>query len=392
MRNKTWKHLFFLSALIAFVSGLGATADPQATGYRLLKKSVLGGEGFWDYLTLDGVSRTLYIAHNDRVEIVNVDTAVKGEAITGLSGVHGVALAPEYGHGFISNGRGDSLTVFDLKTRQKTAEVKTGANPDAVLYDGYSRRVFTFNGRSADATAVDAASAAVCGTIPLGGKPEFAVSDGKGNVFVNIEDTSEIVNFDPRTLQVLHRWKLAPGEEPSGLALDVANNRLFSICSNRLLVVLDCKTGAVACTVPIGNGPDAVKFDPGSGLVFSSNGEGTLTVIHQDAPDKYSVRETVATARGARTMAVDPKTHHVFLVTADFGPAPAATPEHPRPRPTVLPGHSRSWSTPSSFQIPAAVPGGDPAGSSLFQSIASRERRCGRAAYALAPISLFRCP
>jgi YVTN family beta-propeller protein len=338
MKKETWRHLFFLSLLIAFASAMAAAAEQQAAGYRLLKKTVLGGEGFWDYLTLDGNGRTLYIAHGDRVEIVNVDSAVKGEPITGLSGVHGVAIAPEYGRGYISNGRSDSLTVFDLKTRQKTTEIKTGANPDAVLYDGASRRVFSFNGRSADATAIDAASATVCGTVPLGGKPEFAVGDGKGNVYVNIEDTSEIVNFDSRTLQVLHRWKLAPGEEPSGLALDIANNRLFSVCGNRMLMVVDSKTGAIVCTVPIGGGSDAVKFDPGSGLIFSSNGEGTLTVIHQDAPDKYSVRETVPTVRGARTMAVDPKTHHVFLVTAEFGPAPAATPEHPRPRPAILPG------------------------------------------------------
>jgi DNA-binding beta-propeller fold protein YncE len=338
MKNRMWKHLAVTLMGTALVAAIGAAEAKPASGYHLLKKTVLGGEGFWDYLTLDVKNRTLYIAHNDRVEIVNVDGGARSEAITGLAGVHGVALAPEYGRGFISSGRSDTLTVFDLKTGRKTAEVKTGANPDAVLYDGYSRRVFTFNGRSSDATAVDAAGAAVCGTLPLGGKPEFAASDGKGNVFVNIEDSGEIVNFDPRTLQVLRRWKLAPGEEPSGLALDEENGRLFSACANRLLVVSDCRTGAVVCTVPIGGGSDGVKFDPGSRLIFSSNGEGTLTVIHQDAADKYSVRETVPTARGARTLAVDPQTHHVFLVTAEFGPVPAATPEHPRPRPAVLPG------------------------------------------------------
>jgi DNA-binding beta-propeller fold protein YncE len=296
MKNRMWKHLAVTLMGTALVAAIGAAEAKPASGYHLLKKTVLGGEGFWDYLTLDVKNRTLYIAHNDRVEIVNVDGGARSEAITGLAGVHGVALAPEYGRGFISNGR------------------------------------------SSDATAVDAAGAAVCGTLPLGGKPEFAASDGKGNVFVNIEDSGEIVNFDPRTLQVLRRWKLAPGEEPSGLALDEENGRLFSACANRLLVVSDCRTGAVVCTVPIGGGSDGVKFDPGSRLIFSSNGEGTLTVIHQDAADKYSVRETVPTARGARTLAVDPQTHHVFLVTAEFGPVPAATPEHPRPRPAVLPG------------------------------------------------------
>jgi DNA-binding beta-propeller fold protein YncE len=338
MKKSLWTRAFVLAALILFVSGMRAAAVQPVGGYHLLKKIVLGGEGFWDYLTLDSQNRTLYIAHGDRVEILNVDSAVKSDPITGLSGIHGVALAPESGRGFISNGRTDSLVVFDLKTRQKTGEVKTGANPDAVLYDSFSRRVFSFNGRSADATAIDAASNNVAGTIPLGGKPEFAVSDGQGNIFVNIEDTSEIVNFDARTLQVLHRWKLAPGEEPSGLALDKKNKRLLSVCGNNLLVVINAETGAIIGNLPIGAGSDGVKFDPGNGLIFSSNGEGTLTVIHQDTPDQYAVRETIPTARGARTLAIDPKTHHVFVVTAEFGPAPAATPERPRPRPIIIPG------------------------------------------------------
>jgi DNA-binding beta-propeller fold protein YncE len=337
MKKSLWTRAFVLAALILFVSGMRAAAVQPVGGYHLLKKIVLGGEGFWDYLTLDSQNRTLYIAHGDRVEILNVDSAVKSDPITGLSGIHGVALAPESGRGFISNGRTDSLVVFDLKTRQKTGEVKTGANPDAVLYDSFSGRVFSFNGRSADATAVDAADNKVAGTIPLGGKPEFAVSDGKGNIFVNIEDTSEIVKFNARTLQVLHRWKLAPGEEPSGLAIDLKNNRLFSVCSNRLLIVTNAETGVIVCSLPIGDGSDGVKFDSGRGLIFSSNGEGSLTVIRQDAPDKYTVLETVPTARGARTLAVDPKNHHVFVVTAEFGPPPAATPERPRPRPAVLP-------------------------------------------------------
>ncbi len=331
--------VFILAFFLAI--GISAHAQPAAqkpSEFQLKKKTVIGGDGFWDYLTLDGNSRILYIAHGDRVEILNVDSGLKSDPIPGLSGVHGVVIAPQYGRGYISNGRGDCVTIFDLKTRQKLGEVKTGANPDAILYDDFSHRLFTFNGRSANATVIDAANNEVIGTIALGGKPEFAVSDAKGIIYANIEDTSEIVCLDSGKLQVLHRWKLAPGEEPSGLALDTKNNRLFSVCSNRILVVMNAENGAIVTTLPIGSGSDGVKFDPDTSLIFSSNGEGTLTVIHQDAPDKYSVVETVTTAHGARTLAVDVLTHRVFVATAELGPAPAATAEQPHPRPSIVPG------------------------------------------------------
>ncbi len=289
-------------------------------------------------MALDGRTRLLYVTHGNAVEILNVDTGVKAAAIVDLKGVHGVAFAPKRNRGYISNGRGNSVSVFDLGTHKVLAEVPTsGQNPDSIMYDAFSDRVFTFNGRTANATAIDAATDEVVGTVDIGGKPEFAVTDGKGTIFVNNEDTSEIVAFDAKSLQVKTRWSIAPGEGPSGLAIDLKNKRLFSVC-DKIMVVSDFEKGKAVTTVPIGEGPDAVRYDPGTGLVFASNGEGTLTVIRQESADAYSVVETVPTARGARTMELDPKTHHVFVVTAEYGPAPAPTAEQPRPRPAIVPG------------------------------------------------------
>jgi DNA-binding beta-propeller fold protein YncE len=332
-----------LRAGLVFVLGLAMVSFAAAPaskpgGYYLLKTHVLGGEGGWDYIALDVQARLLYVTHGTAVEILNVDTGVKAKPITGLKGVHGVAFAPERNLGYISNGRGNSVTVFDLKTRKVVEEVAaSGKNPDAILYDAFSGRVFTFNGRTANATAIDAATNKVVGTVDVGGKPEFAVTDGQGTIFLNGEDKSEIVAFDAKSLEVKKRWSIAPGEGPSGLAIDLKNKRLFSVC-DKVMVVSDFVNGKVVATVTIGNGPDAVRYDPGPGLVFASNGDGTMTVVKQESPDRYSVLETVATARGARTMELDPKTHRVFLVTAEFGPAPAPTKEQPRPRPTIVPG------------------------------------------------------
>jgi DNA-binding beta-propeller fold protein YncE len=320
------------------VAGFAAAQAQKPAGYHLLKKHVLGGEGGWDYMALDGKTRLLYVTHGNAVEILNVDTGVKDEAIANLKGVHGVAFAPERNRGYISNGRGNSVSVFDLKAHKVLEEIpSSGQNPDAIMYDAFSGRVFTFNGRTANATAIDAATNKVVGTVDIGGKPEFAVTDGKGTIFVNNEDKSEIVAFDAKTLQVKKRWSIAPGEGPSGLAIDLKGKRLFSVC-DKVMVVSDFVNGKVVTTVPIGGGPDAVRFDPGTGLAFSSNGDGTMTVVKQESADKYSVLETVTTAPRARTMELDPKTHHVFVVTAEFGPAPAPTKEQPRPRPTVVPG------------------------------------------------------
>jgi YVTN family beta-propeller protein len=258
--------------------------------------------------------------------------------IPNTSGVHGIVLVPELNKGFTSNGRANTVTVFDLKTLVASKQIPVGKNPDAIIYDPLSKLVFTCNGVSLDATAIDPKTDTVKGTIPLDGRPEFAVSDEKGHVYINLEDKSTIAAIDSRRLAVEARWPLSPGEEPTGLAMDRKHRRLFAGCSNKLMVVVDADNGRLITTLPIGSSVDAAAFDPSSQLVFSSNGEGTLTVVHEDSPDKYSVIENVVTQRGARTMTLDPKTHKIFLDTADFGPTPAPTAERPRPRPPAIPG------------------------------------------------------
>ncbi len=317
--------------LVLTIPGFAAAQEQNPSGYHLLKKHVLGGEGGWDYMALDASTRLLYVTHGNAVEVLNVDTGVKMDPITGLEGVHGVAFAPERNRGYLSNSRGNSVSVFDLETHEILEQVpSTGQMPDCIMYDSFSDRVFTFNGRTANATAIDAATNTVVGTIDIGGKPEFARTDGQGTIFVNNEDESEVVAFSATTLQVETRWSIAPGEGPSGMAIDLKTERLFSVC-DMVMVVSDYAVGRVVATVPIGNGPDAVRFDPGTGLIFASNGEGTLTVIRQDSVDRYTVLETIPTARGARTMELDLETHHVFVVTAEYGPTPAPTSEQPRP-------------------------------------------------------------
>jgi YVTN family beta-propeller protein len=270
--------------------------------------------------------------------VLDADTnAVVGD-IPNTNGVHGIAIVPEVDKGFTSNGRDNAVTIFDLKTLKPIANLPVGRNPDAIIYDPFSKRVFAFNGASHDATAIDVKTNSVVGTIALGGKPEFAVSDEKGNLYVNIEDKNEIVRFDPVKLTVENRWSIAPGEEPSGLAIDRKHRRLFSVCGNKLMAVVNADNGKVITTLPIGDGTDAAAFDPETGFAFSSNGEGTLTVVHEDSPDKFTVVENVPTQVRARTMALDAKTHQVFLVSAEFGKAPAATAQQPRPRAPMVPG------------------------------------------------------
>lgn len=333
--------LLGLAAMACLGLGLLTVSTPAQqgpSGYHLVKKVNLGGEGFWDYLTIDSASRRLFISRGTHVMVVDADNGSAVGDIPDTEGVHGVALAPDLGRGFTSNGRANTVTIFDLQTLKPIGSAKTGQNPDAILYDPASHRVFTFNGRSGDATAIDATTGVVAGTVALGGKPEFATADGMGRVYVNIEDKSELLALDSRALTVANRWPLTPCEEPSGMAIDAAHARLFSGCRNRMMTVVDAKSGKVVATPPIGQGVDANRFDAGTGLVFSSNGDGTLTVVRQDSPDKYTVVENVGTQRGARTMELDPKTHNLYLVTAEFGPPPEATPENPRPRSTLVPG------------------------------------------------------
>jgi DNA-binding beta-propeller fold protein YncE len=308
-----------------------------ASGYHLLKKIPLGGEGGWDYLTFDPGAGRLYIARATHVIVLDAGSGKVVGDIPDTAGVHGVALAPELGRGFTSNGRAGTVTVFEPKTLTVIGHVNAGQNPDAIVYDPASKRVFAMNGGSHDATAIDAATGKVAGRLSLDGKPEFAVADGRGRVYVNLEDKSQLLALDSRKLEVVARWPLAPCEEPTGLALDLDHRRLFAGCSNKLMAVVDADSGKVITTLPIGSGVDATAFDPGLQYAYASNGEGTLTVVHEDAKDKFAVVENIPTQRGARTMALDPATHQVYLATADFGPPPPPTPGQPRQRPAIVP-------------------------------------------------------
>lgn len=330
-----------LAALLAggiWVASAQSPAAPQASGYHLLKKFPVGGEGGWDYLLVDAAARRLYISRGIHMIVLDADSGQPVGEVPETAGIHGIALAPKLGRGFTSNGRANNVTIFDIKTLKPLGQAATGENPDAILFEPSTQRVFTFNGRSHDATAIDAASGTVAGTIPLGGKPEAGVADGKGHVYVNIEDKSEIVELDARELKVLNRWSLAPCEEPTGLAMDIAHRRLFAGCAgNQMMAVMNADSGKVITTLPIGRGVDGTAFDPETSLAFASCGEGVLTVVREESPDKFSVVENVPTQRGARTISLDPTTHTVYVVTAEFGPPPAATPENPRPRPTMVP-------------------------------------------------------
>jgi YVTN family beta-propeller protein len=328
------------ATLVAAALALGAATgfSQPAAAYKLVQTVAVGGEGGWDYLTVDAAARRLYVTHGTRVLVFDADTLARVGEIPDTAGVHGVALAPDLGRGFTSNGRASTVTIFDLKTLKPINEVKvTGENPDAILYESGSKQVFAFNGRSGSVSVLDAESGKVKATVALGGKPEFAASDSVGRVYVNIEDKSEVVVLDARSAQVLKRWPLAPCEEPSGMAIDRKGARLFIGCGNRMMAVVDTASGKVVATPPIGEGVDANAFDPSTGLAFSSNGDGTLTVVKEEGKDRFVVQENVTTQPRARTMALDEKTHRIFLATADFGPPPPPTPEQPRPRPSMVP-------------------------------------------------------
>jgi DNA-binding beta-propeller fold protein YncE len=328
-----------LSLILLLSCTLLLAADPKSAdpGLHVIKTYPIGGEGGWDYLKLDPDSRRLYLSRGTHVMVIDADSGKSVGDIADTQGVHGIALAPDLGRGFTSNGREGTVSIFDLATFKTIKKVPVGDNPDAILFDPATKRVFTFNGRSHDATAIDAATGEVVGKIPLDGKPEFGVTTGAGEIFVNLEDKSELLALDPKNLKIKSIWPLAPCQEPSGLAIDVKNRRLFSGCDNKMMAVVNADTGKVITTLPIGEGVDANGFDPDTGFAFASCGEGVLTVAHEDSPDTFSVMQNVPTQRGARTMALDPKTHQIFLVTAKFGPTPAATEQQPHPRPTILP-------------------------------------------------------
>lgn len=336
------KLTYFLAIVIttfffAFSTVINAQTAPK-NSYHLLNKIEIGGDGGWDYVFDDSDAHRLYVSHATKVIVIDTDTdKIVGE-IANLKGVHGIATAEEFGRGFISDGRDNSVTIFDTKTLKTLGKVDTGSNPDSIIYDPASKRVFAFNGGSKNATAIDAADGKVAGTIDLGGRPEFATSNEKGMIFVNLEDKSEVAAVDSKKLEVKSHWPLTPdGEEPSGMAIDRKHGRLFVVCSNKKMIVLNDETGKIVGSLPIGSGVDASGFDDKDRSAFASNGEGTLTVVREDAADKYSVAETVTTQRGARTMAVDRKTHKIYLPTAQFGETPAPTKERPRPRPPIIP-------------------------------------------------------
>jgi hypothetical protein len=299
---------------------LAASAAPGASGYKVIKTVPISGEGGWDYVYVDSDARRVYVSHATQVVVLDADSYEVVGSIPDTQGVHGIAIASDLGRGFTSNGRSNDVTIFDLETLKTLGTVKTDANPDAIVYDSVSKRVFTFNGRGKNTTAINAADGTVAGTLALGGKPEFAVADGKGSIFVNNEDSSELIQIDSQKIAETHRWPLAPCKSPSGLAMDRKNRRLFAVCDEKVMAVVNADTGKVVATPTIGEGVDASAFEPATQLVFASNGEGTLTVVHEDSPDKFTVLENVPTKRSARTMGLDLKTHNIFLPAADFDP------------------------------------------------------------------------
>jgi DNA-binding beta-propeller fold protein YncE len=330
-----------LSVSLGLCAGIALAIPGEAAAapkMALLQHWKLGGAGGWDYLTIDSAKHRLYISRGTRVDVLDIQSGKVVGSIPDTQGVHGIALADGLNRGYASNGRANSVTAFDLATLKILQEVPVpGKNPDAILYDSSNKRVFTFNGASKDATVLDAASLAVIGTIPLPDKPEFATDDGHGRIFVNIEsDPGQMVVIDGKTLAVTSTWPLPGCNSPTGLAIDVAHSRLFSVCDGKVMAVTDAVSGKQVTLVPIGEHPDAAAYDAKRGIVYSSNGEGTLSIVRQQPADRYTVAASLATQRGARTMALDTSTGSIYLATAEFGPAPPATAEQPHPRPAPI--------------------------------------------------------
>ena len=316
------KTLFAFSVVVLGLSlsiCLLAAPAPSDGGYSVTKKIPIPGQGSWDYVTVDEGARRVYVSHGTQVEVLDADSGAVVGDIPNTDGVHGVAVAPDLGRGFTSNGKSSTVTIFDLKTLKPIGSAPTGKKPDAIIFDPSTSRVFAFNGESDSATAIDAATGKVVGTVDLKGGPEFAVADGNGYVFNNLEEQNELLKIDAKKLSVEQRWPTAPCGAPVSMALDRENHRLFVGCRSKVMAVINPDSGQVITTVPIGDHVDATAFDAERKLIFNSNGEGTITVIHQDSPDKYSVVETVKTPPKAKTMALDPKTHKLFLSTAEAG-------------------------------------------------------------------------
>jgi YVTN family beta-propeller protein len=325
--------------MLALMTGILSYAQDNNTSmYKISNKFSVTGDGSWDYLTIDDSTHHLFISHGTITQVLDVKTGKVIATFPDTKGVHGIAIARDINKGFISNGRDTSVTVFDLQKLTVIEKIKvTGFNPDAILYDPFSHRVFTFNGRSNNVTVIDAKTDKVLGTIPVEGKPEFSVSDCNGKIYVNIEDKSKICMIDPVTMKVEQTWSIAPGEEPSGLAIDNKTHRLFSV-TDKLMVIVDALTGKIITTLPIGDRVDGVAFDPGKNRAYSSNGDGTMTVVQEENENTFKVIENVKTQKGARTITVDKSTHKIYLPTAEYGEMPAPSKENPKPRASIKPG------------------------------------------------------
>jgi len=330
-----------ITLIVATITGmLSASAS---SGYHVLKEISGAGDGSFDYLTIDSDARRLYVSHLTQVEVFDLDSERFVGKVSGLSGVHGIAVAQKLGRGFVTNGLSSTVTIFDLKTLQHVSEVPAGKTPDGVLYDSVSNRVFAFNHHGDSVTVINAADGAVAGTIELGGDPEFPVNDEKGNVWVNLEDKNTLVRLDSRTLKITGRWPTAPCEAPSSMAIDREHNQLFIGCNSKVMAVANADSGKIVTTRPIGPHVDATAFDPETGLIFFAN-NGSVTIFHQDSPDNYSLVETVKTQLKTNTLALDPKNHKIYMPGAEFGPQPAATADNPHPTPPKIP-------VPSTFKL-----------------------------------------
>ncbi len=317
------KKILFISGLLISSLLIAIQAENHSSGYKIINKIHLEGDSGWDYLYSDDASGHLYVSHGMMVQVVDENSGKLIGTIKGLNGVHGIAIADKLNKGFISNGRDSSVTIFNATSLEVIARVKvTGANPDAILYDPFSNKVFTFNGRSNNSTVIDAESNKVIATIDLNGKPEFAVTNEKGKLYVNFEEESKICQINTSSLKVENVWPISPGDGPTGLAFDIENNRLFSACGNKTMVIVDAETGKVITSLPIGERVDGVAFDPQLKCAYSSNGEGTITVVKEENKDSFNVIENIPTQKGARTIAVNRLTHHIYTPTAEFGAIP----------------------------------------------------------------------
>lgn len=339
-----FKSGYVFTILLFLLFGFSAVATLSDSQYHLLKKFTIGGGGtpeYFDYITVDPSTRRVYLTHGTELNVIDADSYSVVGTIPGLHQIHGVALVPDLGKGFISEGGADQVRVFDLKTLKLTGEIKTGGNPDCIIYDPASKHIFTFNGRTKDSTVIDPQKESVITTLDMGGRPEYAVADGKGLIYDNNEEKNEVVAIDSRSLEIKSRWPIAPAGTPTAMAMDREHRRLFIGGRNKILAIMNADTGKIIQTFPIGDGVDANIYEPETGRLFTSTREGTIHIYHEDSPDKFTPLETVTTELGAKTMGLDPNTHNLFLDTVDFGPAPAPTAERPNPPPTPVSGTFR---------------------------------------------------